>query len=50
MSRIKDLIAYDYYGFMDETDKDIDPMEAPVGDLFDDDTYWSRNEESEETV
>jgi hypothetical protein len=47
MSRIKNLIAYDYCGQTDDSNSDIDPMEMPVGDLFDDDTYWCTSDEED---
>ena len=52
MSRIKSQVYFDYHGYSDQDptaryqDDDCDfAMEHPVGDLFDDDTYWLDDEE-----
>jgi len=44
MSYIKKQIELDYNGFTD-FDFDFPSMEEPVGDLFDDDTYWLSDED-----
>ena len=53
MSNIKRQITMDYYGYHDEDttaryhDEPDFCMEEPVGDLFDDDTYWMDGDEEE---
>lgn len=37
---IRDQIDFDYNGGSIPSDYDVMPPEWPVGDLFDDDTYW----------
>ena len=50
MNRRKE-IDFDYFGYSDEDataryhDTEISYMEEPVGDLFDDDTYWMDDED-----
>ena len=47
-------IDFDYFGYTDEDstaryqDQETKYMEEPVGDLFDDDTYWMDEEGDDE--
>jgi hypothetical protein len=47
MSKVRDRIDYDYNGTWNEDDA-ILALEYPVGDLFDDDTYWQDDEDGDE--
>lgn len=48
MSRTtRQQIDADYYGYCDEESDELPPA-FPLGDLFDDDTYWKHDEDEDE--
>ena len=44
MSRVRAQIDQDYNGVVEELDELFQALECPVGDLFDDDTFWLDDE------
>lgn len=47
MNKIRMQIDQDYNGTYDSEDEVFQALEYPIGDLFDDDTYWLDEEDAE---